>query len=79
MKVDDFVNLISINVNEVQKIIAISEISEEEKDTLSEYVSKMYPLINEDNFSLYSKKLENIKSEIEALTPLNIKKIISIL
>lgn len=79
MKVDDFVNLISINVNEVQKIIDISEISEEEKDTLSEYVSKMYPLINEDNFSLYSKKLENIKSEIEALTPLNIKKIISIL
>ena len=76
MKVDDFVNLISINVNEVQKIIDISEISEEEKDTLSEYVSKMYPLINEDNFSLYSKKLENIKSEIEALTPLNIKKII---
>ena len=79
MKVDDFVNLISINVNEVQKIIDISEISEDEKDTLSEYVSKMYPLINEDNFSLYSKKLENIKSEIEALTPLNIKKIISIL
>lgn len=79
MKVDDFVNLISINVNEVQKIIDISEISDDEKDTLSEYVSKMYPLINEDNFSLYSKKLENIKSEIEALTPLNIKKIISIL